>query len=66
MVSENIAESTQVFCVMAVLAFLCAGVPHNKVEVFESFLEETGYHLTDRRNKHDLIPLIHKQELEKI
>jgi len=29
-------------------------------------LKETGYRLTDRRNMHDLIPFIHKQEFERI
>ena len=66
MVSENIAQSTQVFRVKVVSAFLRAGVPLNKVEVFRELFEETGYRLTDRRNMHDLIPFIHKQEFERI
>ena len=66
LVSENIAQSTQVFRVKVVSAFLRAGVPLNKVEVFRELFEETGYRLTDRRNMHDLIPFIHKQEFERI
>ena len=66
MVSENIAEDTQVFRVKVVSAFLRAGVPLNKVELFRELFEETGYRLTDRRNIHDLIPFIHKEEFEKI
>ena len=65
-VGENIAESTQVFHVKVVSAFLRAGVPLNKLEVFRELFEETEYRLTDRRNMHDLIPFIHKQEFEKI
>ena len=63
MVSENIAEDTQVFRVKVVSAFLRAGVPLNKVELFRELFEETGYRLTDRRNMHDLIPFIHKEEI---
>ena len=33
--------------------------------MFRELFEETGYHLTDRRNMHDLIPFIHKQEFER-
>ena len=65
-VGENIAETTQVFRGKVVSAFLRAGIPLNKVEVFRKLLEETGYRLTDRRNMHDLIPFIHKQEFERI
>ena len=54
------------FRVKVVSAFLRAGIPLNKVEVFRELLEETGYRLTDRRNMHDLIPFIHKQEFERI
>ena len=65
-VGENIAENTQVFHVKVVSAFLRARVPLNKLEVFREIFEETGYRLTDRRNLHDLIPFIHKQEFKKI
>ena len=61
----NIAENTQVFRIKVVSTFLRAGVPLNKLEVFGEIFEETGYRLTDRRNLHDLIPFIHKQEFEK-
>ena len=66
MVGENLAEGTQVFHVKVVSAFLHAGVPLSKLEVFRELFEETGYRLTDRRNMHDLIPFIHNQEFESI
>ena len=66
MVGESIAESSQVFRVKVVSAFLRAGIPLNKFEMFRELFEETGYRLTDRRNMHDLIPFIHKQEFERI
>ena len=66
MVGESIAESSQIFRVKVVSAFLCAGIPLNKLEMFRELFEETGYRLTDRRNMHDLISFIHKQEFERI
>ena len=66
MVGENIAENTQVFRIKVALAFLRAGVPLNKLKVFREIFEKTGCRLTDRRNLHDLIPFIYKQEFEKI
>ena len=66
MVGESLAESSQVFRVKVVSAFLRVGIPLNKLEMFREFFEETRYRLTDRRNMHNLIPLIHKQEFERI
>ena len=52
--------------VSLVTAMLRAGGPLNKLELFREIFEETGYRLTDRRNMHDFIPFIHKQEFETI
>ena len=54
------------FRVKVVSTFLCAGIPLNKLDLFRELFEETGYHLTDRQNIHDLIPFIHNQEFENI
>jgi len=42
MAGENLAEGTQVFCVKVVPAFLCAGVPLSKLEVFGELLRRLG------------------------
>ena len=54
------------FRVKITSAFLRARIPLNKLEMFRELFEETGYHLTNGRNMHDLIPFIHKQEFERI
>ena len=54
---ETLPEQ-QVFHDKAVKKFLQAGLPLSKVGYFQELLEETGYHLTDRRHLFDLMPFI--------
>ena len=50
------------FCVKVVKAFLAVGAPLSKVGHFRELLEETGFHLTDKRYLFDLIPFILEEE----
>ena len=52
----------QVYRVKVVSAFLKAGIPLNKIESFRELLGENALRLTDRRNMHDYIPFIHREE----
>ena len=47
---ENLAESTRIYRVKVVTAFLKAGVPLNKVDCFRELLEESSYRLTASQN----------------
>ena len=44
------------------VCFLRAAVPLSKVDLFRSLLEETAFHLTNRRHFMDYLPLILQQE----
>ena len=46
--------------------FLKAGIPLEKLDSFRVLLEEGGYRLTTSSHKHQLIPLIRKEEEERI
>ena len=47
-------------------AILKAGVPLQKIDCFQSILEEHAFSLTSSSNLCQLIPFIHKTEMEKI
>ena len=59
---ETLPESQQVYHVKVIKAFLQAGVPLTKIDVFRELLEENGYHLTHRCYLFDLIPFIVNEE----
>ena len=64
-VSENVAENIQVFCVKVVSTFLHAGVPLNKLDIFtRQLLRRLDTTLQIGINMNDLIPFIHKQEFQ--
>ena len=49
-----------------VTAFPKAGVPLTKLDHFRDILEESAYHLSDRRGMSDLIPFIVSEEVQRI
>ena len=59
---ESLTTNQQVYHVKVVTAFLRAGVPLRKIEAFREILEENAFRLTDRRNMHDYVPFILKEE----
>lgn len=59
-------EQQQVYRIKVVTAFLKAGVPLSKIDSFRELLEENAYRLTDRRNMHDYVPFILKDEENRI
>ena len=63
---ENLAESTRIYRVKVVTAFLKAGVPLNKVDYFRELLEESSYRLTASQNLSEMIPFIRNVEREKL
>ena len=65
-VGEGLSEATRVYRINVVTAMLKAGVPLQKINCFRSILEEHAYSLTSSSNLRQLIPFIHKNELEKI
>ena len=63
---ENLAESTRIYRVKVVTAFLKAGVPLNKVDYFRELLEKSSYRLTASQNLSEMIPFIRNVEREKL
>ena len=63
---ETLPEDHQVYRIKVVSAFLKSGVPLGKVESFKDLLEENAFRLTDRRNLHDYVPFILKEEENRI
>ena len=63
---ENLAESTRIYRVKVVTAFLKAGVPLNKVDCFREDLEESSYRLTASQNLSEMIQFIRNVEREKL
>ena len=63
---ETLPQQQQVYRIKMVTAFLKAGVPLSKIESFRELLKENAYRLTDRRNMHDYVPFILKDEENRI
>ena len=63
---ETLPEDHQVYRIKVVTPFLKSGVPLSKVESFKDLLEENTFRLTDRRNLHDYVPFILKEEENRI
>ena len=59
---ETLPEDHRVYRIKALMAFLCAGVPLNKIEHFRPLLEEHAYSLGVRRAMSDLIPFVLQNE----
>lgn len=59
---ETLPEDQQVYRVKVVTAFLKAGIALNKLDSFRDILEDNAFRLSDRRNMHDYIPFILKEE----
>ena len=66
LVGEHLPEPQQIYRIKVVTAFMRAGIPLSKVELFRDLLEENGYRLGGRRTMFDLIPFIHKEEEKRI
>lgn len=65
-VGETLPEDQRMFRVKVTSTILKAGVPLNKVDVFQDLLEENGYRLAGRRLMSDLIPFILYEEKQQI
>ena len=63
---ESLPLDMQVYRVKVVSAFLRAGVPLSKVDLFRDILEENAFRLCDRRHMSDLIPFLLSQEQARI
>ena len=63
---ETLPESHRVYRVKALMTFLRAGVPLNKIEHFRPLLEEHAYSLGGRRAISDLIPFVLQSERTKL
>ena len=63
---ETLPEAQQVYRVKVMKAFLQAGVPLAKLDVFKEILEENGYRLCTQRYMFDLIPYILNEEVAHI
>ena len=59
---ETLPEDHRVYRIKALMAFLHAGVPLNKIEHFRPLLEEHAYSLGGRRATSDLIPFVLQNE----
>ena len=65
-VGENLPESTRIYRVKVVTAFLKAGVPLSKVDSFRDILEERAFSLCDSSKLRQLIPFILDKEIQDI
>ena len=65
-VGEGLPECTRVYRVNVVTAMLKSGLPIHKIDCFRSLLEEHAFSLTSSSNLRQIIPFIHKNEMEKI
>ena len=63
---ETLPKDMQVYRIKVVTVFLKAGIPLNKLDLFQELLEEHGQRLAGRRSLSDLIPFIHQQEIAQI
>ena len=59
---ETLPEAQQVYQVKVMKAFLQAGVPLSKLDVFKEILEENGYRLCTQWYMFDLIPFLLNEE----
>ena len=65
-VGETLSSDQRVYRVKVVSTFLKAGVPLNKLDVFQDLLEENGYRLAGRHPMSDLIPFILSEEKHRV
>jgi hypothetical protein len=65
-VGENLPESTRIYRVKVVTAFLKAGVPLSKVDSFRDIFEEHAFSLCDSSKLRQLIPFILDKEVQDI
>ena len=63
---ETLSEAQQVYRITVMKAFLHAGVPLAKLDVFKEILEENGYRLCTQQYMFDLIPFILNEEVAQI
>ena len=63
---EHLPEAQRVYRIKVVTAFLKAGVPLNKIDLFRDVFEECGYRLACRRTMSDHIPFIRSREIAAI
>ena len=65
-VGEGLAESTRIYRVNVITAMIKAGLPVKKIDCFRSLFEEHTFSLTSSTNLCQIIPLVHKIEMDKI
>lgn len=63
---ETLSMEERVYRVKCVRTFLRAGVPLSKIDIFRELLEENAFRLGSRKVMADIIPIIVRDEHEKI
>ena len=63
---ETLPESTRLYRIKVLEAFLKAGVPLLKTDAFRDVLEEHGYSLSDSSNIWKMIPFILESEIKRV
>ena len=63
---ETLHKAQQVYRIKVMKAFLQAGAPLAKLDVFKEILEENGYRLCTLQYMFDLIPFILNEEVAQI
>lgn len=63
---ETLPECTRLYRIRVLEAFLKAGVPLLKIDIFRGLLEEHGYSLSDSSNLRKMIPFILESEIKQI
>ena len=61
-IHEILPLEHQAYRVKVVRTFLCAAVPLNKLDKFRDLLEESAFHLSDRRFMSDHVPFFFQEE----
>ena len=65
-VGESLPESTRIFRVKVVHAFLSAGIPLQKIDKMRDLLEENGHSLSSSTHLRQLVPFIHNNEMSMV
>lgn len=65
-VGETLPENERIYRIKVLTCFLKSGTPLSKLDCFRYILEEGGYRLTSSKHLGELIPIIQRQQEEKL